>query len=182
MEAMECIKGRRSVRRFTEEKISHEVFEKIVEAASYAPSWKNTQVVRYHVLEKKDVMEQIAADGILGFEFNAKTILNAAAIVVVTAKSGRSGYERDGSYSTPKEDRWEMFDAGIASQTFCLAAHTYGVGTVVLGYFDEMMIKDLLHLPEDENVMALIAAGYPKFTPDMPKRKEVNDLLSFISE
>ncbi len=51
-----------------------------------------------------------------------------------------SGYEHDGTFSTPQNDRWEVFDAGIATQTFCLAAHAKGVGSVILGIFDEEKI------------------------------------------
>ena len=50
MEAMECIKTRRSCRKFKEEAVSHEVLETIVGAAAYAPSWKNTQITRYIVV------------------------------------------------------------------------------------------------------------------------------------
>ena len=47
MDAIECIKTRRSVRKFTDEKVPVDVVKDIVELASYSPSWKNTQVIRY---------------------------------------------------------------------------------------------------------------------------------------
>ncbi len=47
MTAKECIKGRRSIRRFKSDKIEHELLAEIIETASYAPSWKNTQITRY---------------------------------------------------------------------------------------------------------------------------------------
>ena len=53
MEAIECIKGRRSIRAYTNEPVDREVINKIVEAASYAPSWKHTQTARYTVIESK---------------------------------------------------------------------------------------------------------------------------------
>lgn len=40
MEALECIKGRRSVREFTDAPVSHETLEKIIDSARFAPSWK----------------------------------------------------------------------------------------------------------------------------------------------
>lgn len=72
-----------------------------------------------------------------------------------------------------------MFDAGIASQTFCLAAHELGLGTVILGIFDEQEISKLLDIPEDRELTALIALGWPESTPDAPKRKTVEDLLTY---
>ena len=47
MTAKECIKGRRSIRKFKDTAIDHQLLEDIVETASYAPSWKHTQIVRY---------------------------------------------------------------------------------------------------------------------------------------
>ncbi len=74
-------------------------------------------------------------------------------LIAVTFKKGRCGFERDGSYSTKKEDRWQMFDVGVASQTLCLAAHEAGLGTVIMGIWDEDGITDLLHIPEDQDLL-----------------------------
>lgn len=180
MELMECIKSRRSVRKYTDEPITHEVIEEIIDAARFSPSWKNTQIVRYNIVEDKEVMNKIATDCVLGFEFNTKTLSRATAILVVSYITKRCGYERDGSFSTAKEDRWEMFDAGVATQTFCLAAHDKGVGTCIMGIFDEEKIAELIELPENQKIGAVIAMGYPVFSPDAPPRKEVSDLVKYV--
>lgn len=180
MEALNCIKTRRSIRSFTDQKISHEVMDSIVEAASFAPSWKNTQVARYTVVESEALKEKIATECVLGFDKNTETIKGAAALVVVSMIHGRSGFERDGSYTTSKEDRWETFDAGIATQTFCLAAHEYGVGSVILGIFDEEKVAEAVQLPEGQKVAALVAVGYAAEEPAAPKRKTVADLLRYL--
>lgn len=73
-----------------------------------------------------------------------------------------------------------MFDAGIACQTFCLAAHNAGLGTVIMGIWDEDGITDLLKLPEDQELAALIAVGWPDINPEAPKRKSVNELLTYL--
>ena len=54
MTAKECIRERRSIRRFKDQKIDHQLLEGIIETASYAPSWKNTQIVRYIAVEGED--------------------------------------------------------------------------------------------------------------------------------
>lgn len=72
-----------------------------------------------------------------------------------------------------------MFDAGIAAQTFCLAAWERGVGTVITGYFDEEKITRLLNLPENQKVGCVIGFGYPDEEPAAPKRKSVEDLLTY---
>lgn len=181
MQIEECIKSRRSVRKYSEKEISNEVLSEIVDLARFSPSWKNTQVVRYHVVKNPDIKEKIAQNCVLGFEFNAKTIVRCKALVIVSVVTGISGYEKDGSYSTSQEDRWEMFDAGIANQTFCLAAHSKGVGSVILGVFDENKIRQYISLPENERVTNLIALGYPlEPAKSGPPRKEVSELLEII--
>lgn len=110
MEALECIKTRRSVRRFTEEPVTPEQVAEVVAAAAYAPSWKNTQIARYILVEDAQKREKIASDCVLDFTYNANTLSHAPALVALTMVTGRSGFERDGSYSSPLEGHWQSFD------------------------------------------------------------------------
>ena len=179
MDAIECIKTRRSVRRYTEDIISHETIEEIIDVARMAPTWKNTQTLRYLVVQDKAVIDKIAEECVLGFEHNSKTLCKCNNLVVLVQITGRCGYEKDGSFSTSKGTGWEMFDAGVAAQTFCLAAHEKGVGSCILGVFDDAKVADLLELPEGQAVTALIPIGVPKFAPDPTPRKEVSELVSY---
>ena len=180
METLECIKTRRSIRKFKEEAVSHDTIEEIIAAASLSPSWKNTQICRYNIVEDKSILNEIADNCVLDFEYNQKTIKHAPQLVVVSMIEKRCGYERDGSLSTSKEDRWEMFDAGIASQTFCLVAHDLGIGTVILGIFDEEKMSKAINLPDGQKVAALIAMGYPNQECEAPKRKDVDELVKYV--
>ena len=65
-----------------------------------------------------------------------------------------------------------MFDAGIACQSFCLAAHEAGLGTVIMGIFDEDGIRNLLNIPEEQELAALIAVGYPEHFPGTTEEKD----------
>jgi len=179
MTANECIRGRRSIRRFTDQPVSREVLSQVVEAASYAPSWKNTQVTRYIAVEgpKKAALAKCTSL----FPNNGAIIESAPIVIAVTIIKGRSGYERDGSFSTPKGDRWQMYDAGAACEAFCLSAYEQGLGTVILGLFDEEEASKLLGLSKDQELAALIPIGYPAETPGAPRRKPVEDLLSYQS-
>lgn len=180
MEALDCIKNRRSIRKYADKPVTHEVLNQIVDVARFAPSWKNVQIARYIAVEDRKMIDKIAENCIYGFEFNAKTIKRCPVLMVVTMVEGLSGREKDGTFTTSKEDGWEMFDAGIATQTFCLAAEAVGVGTVILGIFDEEKIKETVNVPEGQSVAALIALGYPEFEPKCPPRKETEELLKFI--
>lgn len=182
MNTIDCIKNRRSIRKFKAQPIPHQTIEEIVELASYSPSWKNTQIARYIYIEDQAIIHQISEKMILNFDFNKDTLNNCPAIVLVTYITSRSGFERDGTFSTPKGNGFEMFDAGIATQTFCLAAYEKGIGTVITGYFDEEKISELLHLPENQKIASLICLGYPDETPEMPRRKSVSELLTFYKQ
>ena len=152
----------------------------IIDAAVYAPSWKNTQITRYTVIEDAALRNRIADECVLDFSYNTKTIKNAPQLVVVSYVTGRSGFEKDGSYTTSKEDRWESFDAGIAAATFCLAAWEKGVGTVILGIFDEDKVAAAIDLPQGQKVAALIPIGYPQGDiPSAPKRKTADEIVNF---
>lgn len=179
MELEQAILERRSVRRFTSEPIPRETVRQIVRLAAYAPSWKNTQTVRYTVVEDRALLDEIGEKCVLSFAYNTKTIHRCAALAVQSVVTGLSGYEPDGSYSTSKKDGWEMYDAGISAQTFCLAAHGLGVGTVIMGICDDARIASLLQLPAEERVTALIAMGYPEAAVQAPPRKSEEELLRF---
>ena len=62
MNTVDCIKTRRSVRKFTEEKVPHEVLEQLVELSRWAPSWKNTQIARYVAVEDEALKSRIAEE------------------------------------------------------------------------------------------------------------------------
>lgn len=177
MTAKECIKGRRSIRTFTQEPISHELIADIVETASYAPSWKHTQIVRYIAVEGelKDKIAQCTS----AYARNGEIIAAAPMVIAVTIIKGRSGFERDGSFSTHRGEGWQMFDAGVASEAFCLAAYEKGLGTVIMGIFDDDKVAELLDIPEGRDVVALIPVGYPAETPVAPRRKSVEEMVIF---
>lgn len=179
MTANECITGRRSIRKFTGQPVPHDLISKIVETAAFAPSWKNTQITRYIAVEGEAKTALAKCTSL--YPGNGVIMDQAPMVIAVTAITGRSGFERDGSFSTPKGTGWQMYDAGVASEAFCLAAHEQGLGTVIMGLFDEAEAAKVLNLPEGRELVALIPIGFPAEAPATPKRKPVEELLSFQS-
>ena len=181
MEAIEMIKGRRSIRQFKDEPVSRDLMEEIMDITRYAPSWTNSQTPRYTLVDDKSLIEQFASNGVKGFVYNIDTLKNATGVAVLSFVEGKSGrldkYELDNSQDPTK---WEHFDAGISCQTFCLAAHALGVATCIFGVIDEEKIADLINLPEEETVAALIVYGYPNQEAKTPRRKEVSDIARFL--
>ena len=180
METAKCIRERRSIRKFTAEPITCDTMDRILDLARWAPSWKNSQTPRYTIVKNPELKAKIAAEGTMGFTFNEKTISRCACLVVMSAVTGICGYEPDGSFTTDKGDSWEMFDAGVAAQTFCLAAHEHGVGTVILGIYDAEKITEMINLPEGERITCLIACGYPEKAGNPPARHGIEQIARYI--
>lgn len=179
MTVKECILERRSIRKFKDQPIDEAVLREIVEEASFSPSWKNTQIVRYTAVSDPELKEKISKCT-SGYAGNAFNISGAPTVIAVSIVKNRSGYERDGSFTTNKGTGWQMFDAGIAAQTFCLAAHEHGIGSVILGIIDYEEIASLLNIPDTQELVTLIPIGYPAESPEAPRRKTVDDLLTVI--
>ena len=179
MDAQSCILTRRSVRQFTPEPVAHTLLEQVVALAAYAPSWKNTQISRYIAIEDPAVRQDIIDRFCLPGSNNPAIIAGAPLLVAQTFVKDRCGFERDGTYTTDRGEGWQYYDCGIAAQTFCLAAHDLGLGTVIMGVFDRKRLQAYLEIPQDQELMALIAVGHPAEVGPAPKRKDVDVLLSW---
>lgn len=183
MNAIEMIKERRSVRKYKNEKVDRETMKEIIDIARWAPSWANYQIARYTLIDDRATIEQLATDGVKGFVYNINTLKNAKGVAVlsfVKGKSGKLDLEKD-EYATSKAQVWEVFDAGIACQTFCLAAHAKGVGTCIFGVIDDESISKIASLPEEETVAAIIVYGYEDGPHVQPTpRKDTEDIVRFI--
>ena len=73
-----------------------------------------------------------------------------------------------------------MFDAGIATQTFCLAAHEKGIIELSWGIFDEAKVGELINIEEGRKVAALVAVGLSRRDTGSTLRKTVEDLVAFL--
>lgn len=177
MEFKKVVETRRSIRKYTDRQIPENVIRQIVHMATLSPTWKNSQTVSYIIVTDVALKEQIAVSVESMHANNPKIIRGAAALAVLVTQTGICGCEKDGSFSTSKGDRWEAFDAGIAAQTFCLAACEEGVGTVMMGLFDEEAVGTILGLAPDQKAAVLIGMGYPEMIPDARPRKSVDEVL-----
>lgn len=182
MTGIELLKDRRSIRKYTDEIVSKEIMDSIMELTKFSPSWCNYQIARYTFITNRDIIDKIMADGIHGFAYNAKTLKHAKNVAILSYVQGKSGKLdlSSNEYTTSKSADWEVFDSGIACQTFCLAAHNYGIGTCVMGVIDDTVIGDIIKLPEGETVAAVITYGYPNEEVAPTPRKTIDKITRFI--
>ena len=59
MELDQVLQTRRSIRRYKNEKVDRKLIEDCIHAAILAPSWKNSQTARYHVVDNEEMLEKI---------------------------------------------------------------------------------------------------------------------------
>ncbi len=186
MELFEAIKNRRSVRRFTSDPVSDEKIEDILEAGRWAPSWGNTQCWRFVVVRDPAVRAELAG-ALQPIKLPDKEIPNpalagftaAAVIIVVCARTGRSGYGHTaaGSESVTDKGDWFMFDTALAVQNMVLAAHALGLGTVIIGAFDAAKVEKALAVPAGYRVVTMFPVGVPARPGKAPPRKELSQLV-----
>lgn len=181
MDAIKAIKERRSVRKYKEKKVDRKTIDEILEVSRWSPSWANFQVARYTIVENDDLIARLAEEGVSGFIYNVNTLRNAPGVAVISYVRGKSGKLDEETYATSKGQEWEVFDAGIACQTFCLAAHAKGVGTCIMGVIDSERIAEILGLPDGESVATMVVYGYEKGGHPAPTdRKEVEQIARYI--
>ncbi|MFA7165779.1 MAG: nitroreductase family protein [Desulfoplanes sp.] len=182
MDAIAMIKERRSVRKYKNKKVDRETMKEIIDIARWAPSWANFQIARYTLIDDDATIAKLATDGVKGFVYNVNTLKNAQGVAVLSFVKGKSGKldPAKDEYATSKSNVWEVFDAGLACQTFCLAAHAKGVGTCIFGVIDDDSISQIANLPPEETVAALIVYGYGDEQPPATPRKTVEEIARFI--
>ncbi len=182
MEVLEAIKARRSIRRYKDTPVDDSVVELVLEAARWAPSWKNTQCWRFVVVRDSEMKNKLAdaliADPAQG-EANPSdgAVRSAPVLIVACAELGKSGYN-DGKLATDKGD-WFMFDVALAMQNLMLAARSQGLGTVPVGLADAKKAASILQLPEGSCVVLMTPLGYPDQDPRPRPRKELSEIVFY---
>jgi nitroreductase len=173
METMECIRSRRSIRQFTEQTISDEVMQELLEAVRWAPSWANSQTWEVVVVKDPETRKKLV--DATSVNRGSQAIIEAAAVMVFCSRQGVSG-TKEGVYATSKGD-WSMFDCALACQNFCLAANSRGLGTLYIGRFNHQQVDAILGLPAGIESVVIIPVGFAAKVPKAPPRKSLAEFV-----
>ena len=170
-EVLTAIRDRRSIRKYLDQELSEPQLEHILEAVQWTPSWANTQC--WEVIVVKDPERKAALQATLPPKGNpARTAIVAAPVVIaLCAKLEASGFYK--GMVTTKFGDWYMYDLGLATQNLCLAAHSLGLGTVIVGLFDHDRAKAVLNVPAGYELVTLIPVGIPAKIGSAPSRKAI---------
>jgi nitroreductase len=174
MDLLKAITERRSIRKYRSDPVSDDLVLQCVDAARRAPSWANTQAVRFVAVKDQKIKE--ALSGALTPNNPAfQACLAAPCLICLVARRGVAGAKK-GEPVTDKGD-WFMFDAGLAMDHFTLFAYSLGLGTVIVGAFDAKKAEEVLGVPEGYSVVAMTPLGYFDGPVPPTPRKPLSDVL-----
>lgn len=154
--------------------VEPEKLERILEAARLAPSACNAQPWKFVVVTDKELSVKVgkAAAG-LGMNKFAKD----APIHILVIEESANITSLLGS--KVKNKHFPLIDLGIASAHISLAAESEGLGSCILGWFDEKEIKRLTGIPASKRVLLDITIGYPAKDKRKKVRKSKEKIISY---
>ncbi|MCF8027432.1 MAG: nitroreductase family protein [Desulfobacteraceae bacterium] len=172
-EVFDAIYQRRTVRNFEDKPVSDDVLKSVLEAVKWAPSWANTQCWEVVAVTDPQIKARLQQEAVPKSNPAHKAVGSAPVVLALCARLNEAGYYK--GQVTTKFGDWFMFDLGIAAQNLSLAAHSLGLGSVIMGLFDQDKAAEVLKVPQNYELVSLIPMGYPSKVPSAPKRKSVEE-------
>ena len=174
MEFKDLIIARRSVRSYAAA-IPHDDLAAILTAAQQAPSWKNQQTARCYAVETPEALEALREAALPSFNQNSSA---RAALIVTTYVKDVGGFS-DGAPGNEIGNGWGAYDLGLHDAYLVLAARDAGYDTLIMGIRDAKKIREALGIPENEEVMSVIAIGKGSAEPSQRPRKALGEVVKF---
>jgi nitroreductase len=164
----ELIKQRQSVRKYQDKRVEREKIDQLAEAVRLAPSACNSQPWKLIIVDEPGLKNKVAEATFNPLVSFNKFAVEAPVIAVLVIEKPKMITQIGGSI---KNQEHPLYDIGIAAAHFCLQATDLGLGTCMIGWFDEKKIKTLLHIPQNKKIGLLITLGYPP--EDYKRRKKI---------
>jgi len=180
MELDSCIKGRRSVRSYTNEPVSKEQIEAVLEAGTWAPTAMHREPLRFIIIEDKKLIKYITDETktlvkqmippmAKQFSTEADVICYDAPVLILIC--------------TEKDKQWDnvnSLDSVLAAENMFLKAYELKLGTCYMGWIQYLRSKpDILKkigVPGNYEMMVPLILGHPKTKQDKGKRSKPNIL------
>ncbi|MHA2074468.1 MAG: nitroreductase family protein [Candidatus Hodarchaeales archaeon] len=162
-DTLELLKSRRSIRKYKSTPVEQEKIDMCLEAAQYAPSASNKQPWEFMIITKEETRKKLAE-----IHPYAKFVSESPVIFVPLT-------------NPVIHAKYHQSDTALATIQFMIQAHSLGLGTCWAGVINsdiEPKIKDLLKVPDNLHVLALVAVGYANHTRTST-RKPLNELIHY---
>jgi len=166
MDILEVIRNRSTAKSFDNRPVDTKVMDRILEAARLAPSAKNRQAWRFVAVGKED-SKKVLKEACYGDE----RVMSAGYVVAACTTNIR--------YTMPNGQPSHPLDLAFAVSFMCLQAEHEGLGTAILGTYDERTVKDLLTVPHAMQVVLLLAVGHRADEPGIQERLPSDRVISY---
>ncbi len=175
---LDLARSRYSLRAYDTRIVEEDKIERCLEAARLSPSACNAQPWKFTVVIGDATRAELAKACLLRGSSLNLFVKDAPCIVAI---SGESPNATSVLGSLIKRKKLFLLDIGMAAEHFCLQAAEEGLGSCMLGWFDEGKVKRILGVPRFKRVWLLIALGYPKEAGTLPekKRKDLETISAF---
>jgi nitroreductase len=171
LDVIECIKQRRSIRSFLSKPVPHELMEKVLQSAIWAPSAGNWQSWRFYVVERPELRLELAKAA-----SDQEFLAEAPAVIVACAEPSRG----EQTYGDRARELYCLQDSAAAIMNLMLAAHAYDLGTCWVGDFDEAAVRKLIKISEQYRPIALVPIGYANEAPNARWRRPLREVVEYI--
>jgi nitroreductase len=167
MNVLDAVRTRKSVRKYMSKPVEKEKLTAILEAGRLAPSASNRQEWRFVVVSDDATKRKLAEAA------NNQVFIGEAAVVIAACAETDGHIMRCGQPCYP-------IDVAIALDHVTLAAVELGLGTCWIGSFDERRVKQILGIPAEVRVIALMPLGYPSDSSMAKKnRLPFNEIVKY---
>jgi nitroreductase len=173
---LEMIASRQSDRRYSDKPVEKEKLDRIIEAGRMSPSACNAQPWRFVVVTDPAVLEKLAVAASAKL-LNMNRFVDQAPVIIVVIREKPNVVSKIGG--TIKDKDYSLIDIGIASENICLQAKAEGLGSCMIGWFDEAGVRKILGIPGRKRVELMITIGYSESEYRTKRRKPPEEVVSY---
>ena len=177
MDTLDCIKSRRSVRKFLDKEVPDNLIKELIDCARHAPFGgppiRECQPWEFIIVKDGKVKENLA------LEYEDRQFIKTAPVIIAACVNKANDI---------KYREWEII-VSLAIENMLLAAHSLGLGACFVSTFahheehkeDRKALVEALSLPESIHLVSLIPVGYPDPSEEK-KEKELREADELIHQ
>lgn len=178
MDFKSLVLNRQSDRSYLDKPVETDKLVRILECARMAPSACNAQPWHIIVADNPEIRAKIAdatSERILGMNHFTKQ----APLLLVLIEEEANLTSNFGGWV--KKRHYPLMDIGIIAEHICLAAEAEGLGSCMIGWFDEAKVKNICAVPATKRVQLIITLGYSNARKRTKIRKPIEKIISYNS-
>ena len=174
----ELLVQRQSVRGYSDVPVEPEKIARCLEAARMAPSACNAQPWKLIVVDDPQLKDRLAGYTTSGSLVPLNHFTRQAPVFIVIVRESPNLTSKIGTLL--KDKPYTLMDIGIVAHQFCLQATAEGLGTCILGWFNEKKVKQELNIPKSKRAELIITVGYPASDTLREKiRKKMDEICCY---